>query len=164
MEIIKYCWYKGRLLLYVLIACLLSYLICFLADTAYDFKLAFMIFLQIFLLRLFDDYYDYQKDSLAGKLQLNKALLKRLLVVVSMLYLAINIYSYGLYGMFSLLIVGLINMEQKYAIIQNFLALISALYYISQIHAISTFKLAEMLFLLMILIVSVLFVMFKRKK
>lgn len=163
MDVIRY-FLKFRIFIYLLISLVLGMFFSAVIGRNVYRSLTPILFTQLYLLRIIDDYFDYERDKKEGKFKLKKEKLQVLLGLAIALYLWINFSTYGLRSSFSVFIVGLALAEEKFVFLQILMAVLSAFYYLSIYKRISDFGKAEVIFLAIIFAISLVFVFFKRRK
>lgn len=164
MEIVRYFFYKGRFLLYLVLAILLSLLLGFFVGFGEIVALSILLFLELCLLRLVDDRADYEGDAKRGRKQLPKSRLGVLIILFSSCFTALNVILFGSGGVWSLALLMLILWKEKSYSIPPLIGVISAVYYLSRYKSHTSFSWREGLFLTLIFSLSAAYAMKKRKK
>lgn len=163
MEIKKFLLYKKKILIYILIAILSGFIMAYFFEGNF-WTLTTLIFLQLFFTRLQDDYVDYDEDVLVQARNLTKNDLKSLLSIIGGLYLSINILKFGLFGIFALLIISIVILQNKFRFLKFTAGFVSAIFYLSRIKKISSFGYKETIFIISIFIITLLYTILKRRK
>ncbi|MDO4793308.1 MAG: hypothetical protein Q3993_03935 [Filifactor alocis] len=180
MEVARYFLYKGRIFVYALLAVLLSSVVSTVASSRCEL-FVLPIWLQLLLARTLDDFFDYEKDerrsghSVGGgeerELRLGKSRygidrrrLGRLCVATALLYTGVNLLIYAGGGLFCLVIVLWMLLEEKFLWLQSGAGAVSGAYYLSRVRPLSEFGLRELVFLGGLVLLSLVFGVWKRKK
>ena len=163
MDVIRY-FLKFRTFVYLLISCILAVVFSAVIGRNVYRSLTPVLFTQLYLLRITDDYFDYERDKETKKVKIKKEKLQILLGLAIALYLWINISTYGLRSSCVVLIAALVLAEEKFVFLQIFMAAFSAFYYLSIYKKLSDFGKAEVIFLAIIFAISLVFVFLKRRK
>ena len=163
MDVIRY-FLKFRTFVYLLISCILAVVFSTVIGSNVYRSLTPILFTQLYLLRIIDDYFDYERDKETKKVKIKKEKLQILLGLAIALYLWLNFITYGLRSSCAVLIVGLALAEEKFVFLQIFMAAFSAFCYLSIYKKLSDFGKAEVIFLAIIFAISLVFVFFKRRK
>ena len=163
MDVIRY-FLKFRTFVYLLISFILAVVFSTVIGRNVYRSLTPVLFTQLYLLRITDDYFDYERDKETKKVKIKKEKLQILLGLAMLLYLWLNFITYGLRSSCAVLIVALALAEEKFVFLQIFMAVLSAFYYLSIYKRISDFGKAEVIFLAIIFAISLVFVFFKRRK
>lgn len=180
MEVAGYFLYKGRLFIYALLALFLSSVISAAASSRCEL-FVLPIWLQLLLARTLDDFFDYEKDarrSVRGmngeggrgicfgnsRYGLDRRGLRRLCLVTSLLYVGVNLLIYGAGGLFCLLIVLWMLLEERVSWLQSGAGAVSGAYYLSRVRSLSEFGLREFVFLAGLVLLSLVFGIWKRKR
>ena len=163
MDVIRY-FLKFRIFVYLLISLVLGMVFSAVIGRNVYRSLTPILFTQLYLLRIIDDYFDYERDKKEGKFKLEKEKLQVLLGLAIALYLWINFSTYGLRSSCAVLIAALALAEEKFVFLQIFMAAFSAFCYLSIYKKLSDFGKAEVIFLAIIFAISLVFVFFKRRK
>ena len=122
---LKYSYY---IIIGILFACIISLLV-----GQPKWELIPIIIINVYIVRLFDDLFDYYADKKSKKR--NKQLLKykQLLwttTVFCIVYIVLNIVFYGLWGLFSLLILLYVGVQNKHEALKPFFICVASIYYI----------------------------------
>ena len=148
---------------YILIGLLFALILCALID---DFKweLIPIVILNAFLIRLFDDYFDYNKDQKTKKKSelLTKNQLICSIIILSILFLTLNIVFFKLWGLLATLLIVYMIIENKYELMKLFFVTLASLYYIGLFHELTTAPVV--IFLIATMICSIGFYILKSKK
>ena len=163
MDVIRY-FLKFRTFVYLLISLVLGMFFSAVIGRNVYRSLTPVLFTHLYLLRIMDDYFDYERDKETKKVKIKKEKLQVLLGLAIALYLWINFSRYGLRSSFAVFIVGLALAEEKFVFLQIFMAAFSAFCYLSVYKNLSDFGKAEVIFLAIIFAISLVFVFFKRRK
>ena len=163
MDVIRY-FLKFRTFVYLLISCILAVVFYTVIGRNVYRSLTPVLFTQLYLLRIMDDYFDYERDKETKKVKIKKEKLQILLGLAIALYLWLNFITYGLRSSCVVLIAALALAEEKFVFLQIFMAAFSAFCYLSIYKKLSDFGKAEVIFLAIIFAISLVFVFFKRRK
>lgn len=164
MELLGYFLYKKRLFLYLFLSLLLALpFLCF-TEPGRIPQLFVLILLELFLLRLVDDWTDYETDREAGKMQVKKDRLRTLIFLFTALYLGLNLLFFGLYGFLGIFLLVLIFFKEACRFLPPAIGFLSGLFYLSMTVPIREIGWEESLFLFILLFVSVIYGIRKRKK
>lgn len=164
MEIVRYFFYKGRFLLYLVLAILLSLLLGFFVGFGEIVALSILLFLELCLLRLVDDRADYEGDAKRGRKQLPKSRLGVLIILFSSCFTALNVILFGSGGFFSIALLILIVFKAKSAYLPPLIGPLSGVYYLGRYLPLASMAWELGLFLLVIFCLSVAYAIYKRKK
>lgn len=156
--------YKGRVALYALLSFVLSFALSVPAGAEHRLSFVFPIWLQLLFARTLDDFFDYEKDDGRLRYGLEREEMKRLCVLTGLIYAGGNLLLYGGGGFWSLGIVFWLVLEEKFAPLQNGAAVISAAYYLGRVRPIREFGRKELAFFAGLLVLSLLFGIWKRKR
>lgn len=123
-----------------------------------------IIIINVFMVRLLDDCFDYAKDKKAKN---KKQLLsfKQLVwttVVLGIVYFIINVVFYGLWGVFSLLVILYMVVENKHETLKMFFVSVASMYYIGAYRELTSVPI--IIFLILMVLLSVGFYIYKRQK
>lgn len=168
MRVLRYFWFGGKLLFYIAFGALISLFMALILRDLGGFllfcRLFALSFSLIMLLRISDDYFDYEKDGAKKEQPLKKRELLIILISVAAVYTAVNVCFYSLYGLCGLIILLYLFAQQKAEVLKVFfMPLASACYFYLN-------RTADMLFLpiggylLVCLILSALFYLMKRRR
>lgn len=163
MDVIRY-FLKFRTFVYLLISCILAVVFSTVIGRNVYRSLTPVLFTHLYLLRIMDDYFDYERDKETKKVKIKKEKLQILLGLAIALYLWLNFITYGLRSSCVVLIAALVLAEEKFVFLQIFMAAFSAFYYLSIYKKLFDFGKAEVIFLAIIFVISLVFVFFKRRK
>ena len=148
---------------YILIGLFFALILCALIG---DFKweLIPIIILNAFLIRLFDDYFDFDKDQKSKKKSelLTKNQLICSIITLSILFLTLNIILFKLWGLLSILLIAYIIIENKYEFLKVLFIPLASIYYIGLFHELTTAPV--IFFLIATMICSIGFYIFKSQK
>ena len=123
-----------------------------------------IIIINAFMIRLLDDCFDYGKDK---KVKNKKQLLsfKQLIwltTALGVVYFIINIVSYGLWGLFSLLMILYMVIENKHETLKIFFVSVASMYYIGAYRELASAP--TIIYLILMVLLSVGFYIYKRQK
>lgn len=164
MELLGYFLYKKRLFLYLFLSLLLALpFLCF-TEPGRIPQLFVLILLELLLIRSVDDWTDYETDRKAGKMQVQKAVLRTFMLLFTALYLGLNLLFFGLYGLSGLLLLLLILCKDACRFLPPSIGFFSGLFYIAMTVPMREIGWQEGLFLLFLLCASVGYGVRKRKK
>ena len=134
MRILQYLCYKFKLIAYFLISTLISILMAFVSQEniinyVVDMTLIYTVFL--FIIRVYDDISDYEKDKEKNnkKQYLKKNELKLLYVFISLVWISLNIIKFKLIGLFSIVFIAYVILQNKIEFFKIFLLSILSIYY-----------------------------------
>ena len=166
MNLLKYLFSHKRTLLYLALALVLSAIFVFLSKAQMWLALTGIFFLLALLMRIADDYCDYEKDSERGRVcELSKKGLALLYLVLSLIFLALHILAFGAWGLVALLFIGYILLEERAEILQRvFMLILSCSYLLLLCGEINLRSVAIDLWLAISLIAPTLFAIYKRRK
>ena len=166
MNLLKYLFLHKRTLLYLALALVLSAIFVFLSGDQMWLALTGIFFLLAFLMRIADDFCDYEKDAERGRVcELSKKGLALLYAVLSVIFLALHIFAFGAWGLTALLFVGYILLEERVEILQRaFMLILSCSYLLLLCGEINVRSVAVDLWLAISLIAPTLFAIYKRRK
>lgn len=163
MEVLGYFFYKKRLLLYVVLAFVLSLPFFLFTGLKQTVGIFYLIFLELWLMRLTDDRTDYEKDGKLGRRQPTKEMLGLLIILFASVYTASNIILFGMMGFLSFVILSLILVKESSALIPPMLGPASGLYYLINLVPLELMSWREGLFLVVILVLALGYGIKKRK-
>lgn len=132
MKIVKYLIYKGRIFLY-LIASLITWL---LLNIVFEFQMVnkwiqiIIILLFFLIIRVIDDYTDYDKDKKNRKQYLSKQELIIFLIFLCLACIILNIIDYGIQGFFIIPVLVFTIIGFKYEYLKLFISSIFLLEYV----------------------------------
>ena len=166
MNLLKYLFLHKRTLLYLALALVLSAIFVFLSKAQMWLALTGIFFLLALLMRIADDFCDYEKDAERGRAcELSKKGLALLYAVLSVIFLALHIFAFGAWGLAALLFVGYILLEERVEILQRaFMLILSCSYLLLLCGEINLRSVAIDLWLAISLIAPTLFAIYKRRK
>lgn len=186
MEVGRYFLYKGRIFLYGFLALLFSFVLSAVAGSQQRDLFVIPLWTQFLLARTLDDFFDYEKDGERlrrgfdreedgevgfEKIKKNRARygigrrgLLRLCIATGLLYTISNLFIYGGGGLLCLVIVIWLLLEEKIPQLKNGAGAISGIYYLSRLRPLSEFKLQELVFLAGLVLLSLVFGVWKRKR
>lgn len=163
MEVLGYFFYKKRLLLYVVLAFVLSLPFFLFTGLKQTVGIFYLIFLELWLMRLTDDRTDYEKDGKLGRRQPTKEMLGLLIILFASVYTASNIILFGMMGFLSFVILSLILVKESSTLIPPMLGPASGLYYLINLVPLELMSWREGLFLVVILVLALGYGIKKRK-
>ena len=148
---------------YILIGLLFALILCALIG---DFKweLIPIVILNAFLIRLLDDYFDYNNDQKTKKKSelLTKNQLVWSIIILSIFYLILNIVFFKLWGLFAILLIAYMFIEDKCELMKVFFVPLASIYYIGLFHELITAPV--IIYLIISTICSIGFYIFKSQK
>ena len=155
----KYFWkYSYYALIGVLFAFVLSAMI-----GEMKWELIPIIILNMFIVRLLDDCFDYAEDKKIKKKQLlNYKQLIWATVICCIIYLVLNMVFFGLWGLFALLMILYMVVENKHESLKLFFVSLASMYYIGAYRELTSTVI--MVYLILMVVLSVGFYMYKRQK
>lgn len=119
-----------------------------------------IILINLYILRILDDYFDYETDKKEKLLSKNK--LKNIAIIISLLFIILNIIFYKYYGLISIFLLGYMLIQNKYEILKIFLILITSIFYINMYISLNNYKV--IIYLLIEIILSISYYIYKRSK
>ena len=166
MNLLKYLFLHKRTLLYLALSLVLSAIFVFLSGDQMWLALTGIFFLLALLMRIADDYCDYEKDAERGRVcELSRKGLALLYASLSVIFVAIHILAFGAWGLVALLFVGYILLEEHAEILQRaFMLFLSCSYLLLLCGEINFRSVAVDLWLVFSLIAPTLFAIYKRRK
>lgn len=134
MSFLRYFFKDGRLFLYTAISALISLPMVVLLQAHRDImlycRLVLMTLLLLFLLRLADDYFDYEKDHDRKEQPLSKHQILLTAAVTMIIFVLLNFYFYQVSGLGSLCILIYLLLQQKAEMMKVFfMPLVSGYYF-----------------------------------
>lgn len=114
----------------------------------------------LYILRLLDDYCDFGTDT--KEKILSKKSIKYLMIVLSIVFLLLNIVFYNVSGLVSLAILLYMILENKFEIMKVLLLFFESLYFICMYNSLNT--VGAIIYLGCCIIFSTCFYIFKRRK
>lgn len=134
MKIIKYLLKGYKLVLYsatgMSISIVMSFVLDKIRNVSMIFTLFFIITALLFVIRITDDIFDYEKDKKDKKQILSKKQLITTDIIVIIFYLTMNLYYYQLFGMISVLFVFYIFIQQRIERLKIFFMILASVYYL----------------------------------
>lgn len=123
-----------------------------------------IIIINAFMIRLLDDCFDYGKDKKAKnkKQPLSFKQLIWLTTALGVVYFIINIVSYGLWGLFSLLMILYMVIENKHETLKIFFVSVASMYYIGAYRELASAPI--IIYLILMVLLSAGFYIYKRQK
>lgn len=166
MNVLKYLFLHKRTLLYLALALVLSAIFVLISGRPMWLELTGIFFLLALLMRIADDYCDYERDAERGRsCELSKRGLAVLYTALSVIFLAIHVLAFGVWGLTALLFVGYILLEERLEILQRiFMLILSCSYLLLLCGEINVRSFAAPLWLAFSLIAPTLFAIYKRRK
>ena len=168
MNVLRYFLKDDRLFLYAAVSAVLSLVMAVLLQAHWNIllysRLFLLVLLILLLLRLADDYFDYEKDRERKEQPLHKRQLLLAMLVTMLLFVLLNLCFYRLSGLGSLCILAYLLLQQKAEILKVFfMPLASAYYfYVEQTSGMSVFAVSG--YLVLCVGAAVLFSLFKRRR
>lgn len=144
---------------YIIISVILTVIISFITN-GIRLELFPIILINLYILRIFDDYFDYETDKKEKLLSKNN--LKNIAVIISVLYIILNIVFYKFYGIISIVLVGYMLIQNKYEILKIFLLLLTSIFYINMYVSLNNARV--IIYLLISIILSISYYIYKRSK
>ena len=152
---LKYCYY---IVVGAIFAAILSALI-----GVMKWELMPIIIVNVFLIRLFDDCFDFVKDKKRpGKQILKKKELFVAAFILSLVYLTLNTVFYSWWGLFSLLLLLYMVIENKHETLKVFFVSVASMYYIGVYRMLDSIPI--ILYLIIMVVLSFTFYLYKRSK
>lgn len=123
-----------------------------------------IIIINAFMIRLLDDCFDYAKDKKAKnkKQLLSFKQLAWMTAVLSIVYFIINVVFYGSWGLFSLLVILYMVVENKHETLKMFFVSVASMYYIGGYRELTSIPI--IIYLILMVLLSVGFYIYKRQK
>lgn len=168
MSFLRYFLKDGRLFLYTAISAIISFLMVVLLQAHRNImlycRLVLLTLLILFLLRLADDYSDYEKDRDKKEQQLSKRQILLTVAVTMIIFVLLNLYFYQVSGLVSLCILVYLLLQQKVEIMKMFfMPLVSGYYfYVNQTSGMLTYVISG--YLVICVGLAVVFYWIKRRK
>ena len=168
MSFLRYFLKDGRLFLYTAISALISFIMVVLLKAHRNImlycRLLLLTLLILFLLRLADDYSDYEKDRDKKEQQLSKRQILLTVAVTMIIFVLLNLYFYQVSGLVSLCILVYLLLQQKVEIMKMFfMSLVSGYYfYVDQTSGMLTYVISG--YLVICVGLAVVFYWIKRRK
>ena len=155
----KYFWkYSYYVLIGVLFALVLSAMI-----GEMKWELIPIIILNVFIVRLLDDCFDYAKDKKTKKKQLlNYKQLIWATVICCIIYLVLNMVFFGLWGLFALLMILYMVVENKHESLKLFFVSVASMYYIGAYRELTSTVI--IVYLILMVVLSTGFYIYKGQK
>lgn len=127
-------------------------------------ELILIVVINAFMVRLLDDCFDYVKDKKAKnkKQPLSFKQLVWTTVVFGIVYFIINVVFYGLWGLFSLLMILYMVVENKHETLKMFFVSFASTYYIGAYRELTSVPI--IIYLVLMVLLSVGFYIYKRQK
>ena len=144
---------------YILIALVFSGLISLLTQGV-RWELLPLFTLLAYILRFFDDYFDYDTDT--KEQPLSKSTLRLLLIIFCAVFVALNICFFRLYGLISVLLAAYALLQNRFELMKPFFLTLVSAFYIAAYTEIGS--LWVILYLCGSLLLSVGFFIYKKKK
>lgn len=153
---LKYSYY---IVVGLVFACIISALV-----GEMKWELIPLLIVNVFLVRLLDDFFDYHKDKKAKtkKQMLSLRQLVWATVILSLVYVTLSVVFYGLWGLFSLLILLYMGVQNKHETLKIFFVSVASIYYIGAYRGIDSMPI--IIYLVIMVILSVGFYIYKRQK
>ena len=144
---------------YIIISITFTTIISFITE-GIRIELFPIILINLYMLRIIDDYLDYEVDK-KEKL-LSKNILKNVAIILGVIFIILNVIFYKYYGLIAFIILIYILIQNKYEILKIFLLLITSVIYISMYTNINNASIIIYLFISLIL--SIIYYVYKRSK
>ena len=166
MNLLKYLFSHKRTLLYLALALVLSAIFVLISGRPMWLALTGIFFLLALLMRIADDFFDYEKDTERGRVcELSKKGLALLYASLSAIFVAIHILVFGAWGLAALLFIGYILLEERVEVLQRvFMLILSCSYLLLLCGEINFRSVAIDLWIAISLIAPTLFAIYKRRK
>lgn len=151
------CKYSYYVLVGILFAVVLSAMI-----GEMKWELIPIIICNVFILRLMDDCFDFQKDK-KNKKQVNN--LKWLIVstvILCLVYLGLNVLFYGLWGLFTLLLILYMAIQNKHEPMKVFFVSVASTFYIGAYRELNNPIIV--IYLCLMVVLSTIFYIYKQRK
>lgn len=168
MSFLRYFLKDGRLFLYTAISALISFIMVVLLQAHRNImlycRLLLLTLLILFLLRLADDYSDYEKDRDKKEQPLSKRQILLTVAVTMIIFVLLNLYFYQVSGLGSLCILVYLLLQQKAEMMKVFfMPLVSGYYfYVNQTSSTLTYVISS--YLVICVGLAVVFYWIKRRK
>ena len=169
MKIFKYFIKDYKLIIYSILSLIISLVMSFLLNifnnTILIFTLSLMILFLLFIIRITDDIFDYDKDIKNKKLILTKKQLINLDIIFIVLFILINLYQYHLLGLISVILIFYIILQQKFELLKIVFMFLSSTYYLYVNSNSDIFKnYFVWIYLILCLLLPILYYFYKRSK
>lgn len=169
MKIFKYFIKDYKLIIYSILSLIISLVMSFLLNifnnTILIFTLFLMILFLLFIIRITDDIFDYDKDIKNKKLILTKKQLINLDIIFIVLFILINLYQYHLLGLISVILIFYIILQQKFELLKIIFMFLSSTYYLYVNSNSDIFKnYFVWIYLILCLLLPILYYFYKRSK
>ena len=169
MKIFKYFIKDYKLIIYSILSLIISLVMSFLLNifnnTILIFTLSLMILFLLFIIRITDDIFDYDKDIKNKKLILTKKQLINLDIIFIVLFILINLYQYHLLGLISVILIFYIILQQKFELLKIIFMFLSSTYYLYVNSNSDIFKnYFVWIYLILCLLLPILYYFYKRRK
>ncbi len=169
MKIFKYFIKDYKLIIYSILSLIISLVMSFLLNifnnTILIFTLSLMILFLLFIIRITDDIFDYDKDIKNKKLILTKKQLINLDIIFIVLFILINLYQYHLLGLISVILIFYIILQQKFELLKIIFMFLSSTYYLYVNSNSDIFKnYFVWIYLILCLLLPILYYFYKRSK
>ena len=169
MKIFEYFIKDYKLIIYSILSLIISLIMSFLLNIFNNAILIFTLFLMIlfllFIIRITDDIFDYDKDIENKKLILTKKQLINLDITFIVLFILINLYQYQLLGLISVILILYIILQQKFELLKIIFMFLSSTYYLYVNSNSDIFKnYFVWIYLILCLLLPILYYFYKRSK
>lgn len=169
MKIFEYFIKDYKLIIYSILSLIISLIMSFLLNIFNNAILIFTLFLMIlfllFIIRITDDIFDYDKDIENKKLILTKKQLINLDITFIVLFILINLYQYHLLGLISVILILYIILQQKFELLKIIFMFLSSTYYLYVNSNSDIFKnYFVWIYLILCLLLPILYYFYKRSK
>ena len=153
-----FCKYSYYILVGVLFALVLSAMI-----GEVKWELIPIVVLNVFIIRLLDDCFDYNKDKKIKKKQpLSFRQLVWMTIICCTIYFIMNIIFYGWWGLFALLMILYMVVENKHEALKIFFVSAASMYYVGPYC--EMVNVATVIYLILMVLLSAGFYVYKRQK
>ncbi len=131
MKLIRYLMNKAMLPLYLLAAAVIAAVLALLSDGFIPsfFPMLPIVLCLLIAIRVFDDIFDYEKDSTRKTQYLSKKELIILCCVISAVYVILNNLFFGIFGALSIAAIGYILLMEKLPVLKMLFMALLFLYY-----------------------------------
>lgn len=153
---LKYSYY---ILIGVAFACIISAL-----TGAMRWELILIIIVNVYLIRLFDDVFDYYVDKKVKK-KSRRLELKQLIWsagILSVVYIILNVVYYKVWGLFSILILLYMGVQNKHELLKVFFVSVTSMYYIGAYRELGSVPI--IVYLCLMVVLSAWFYIYRKQK
>ncbi len=150
--ILKYSYYFIISLIFVILISLITWKV--------RIELLPIVLSNLYLLRILDDYYDFDTDK--KEKILSKKQLMIIFIILSLIFVLLNVIFYKYIGIISLLFIIYIILENKFEFLKVFLLCIESIFYIAVYNSLN--NVYAIIYLTICIMASIIFYIYKRRK